>query len=117
MGDLVTGEGYRARMTCSESPVQIEGEVDGYALYFRARGGIWTLGISQDKLSDEQKADVFSLFVPPDTHPIAQAIDGPYVYEDSGLCDDHIEHEVAWQIVLSAIREFHHFTINDVDYQ
>ena len=115
MGDLVTGDGYRARMTCSESPVQIEGEVDGHALYFRARGGIWSVGISRDKLSEAQKADVFALFVPPDTHPIAQAIDGPYQYADSGVCDDHMDHELAWKMVLGAIAEFRNPT-HDEDY-
>lgn len=41
-----SGEGWSGEMTCGACPVQIEGEVDGMAFYFRARHGEWSMGIA-----------------------------------------------------------------------
>jgi hypothetical protein len=37
------------KLTCMECPVQIEGEIDGLALYFRSRWESWRLSIATDR--------------------------------------------------------------------
>jgi len=41
--------GLILRFTCTACPVQIEGEIDGLALYFRARWDSWRLEIAVDE--------------------------------------------------------------------
>lgn len=40
------GDGWRGSITCHACPVQIEGEVDGSAFYFRARWEGWSFGVA-----------------------------------------------------------------------
>ncbi len=40
--------GLALRFTCTACPVQIEGEIDGLALYFRSRWDSWRLAIAKD---------------------------------------------------------------------
>lgn len=44
------------QMTCGAAPVQIEGEVDGFEIYFRSRGSGWSFevyGRDEHKRTDE----------------------------------------------------------------
>ncbi len=40
--------GVTLHATCSACPVEIEGEIDGWVLYFYARWGAWNLSIAAD---------------------------------------------------------------------
>mgnify|MGYP003441615893 FL=1 len=106
MSDIVEGDGYRAMVTCSDCPVQIEGEVDDHALYFWARHDTWRMSISKDKLQPHQKADVFSIDVMPDEHPVSQSIQGPYAFHETGTYDRSMSHARAWEIVEQAVIQF-----------
>lgn len=119
MSYIVEKEGFRAMVTCSDCPVQIEGEVDGHALYFWARHETWRVSLSKDKLQPHQKADVFSIDLWPDEHPVSQSLQGPYAFHETGTYDRSMSHSLAWEIVEQAVVKFRalHGAPNESPYQ
>ena len=106
MSYIVEKEGFRAMMTCSDCPVQIEGEVDDHALYFWARHETWSVSVSKYKLQPHQKADVFSINLYPDEHPISQSIQGPYAFHENGTYGRSMSHSLAWEIIEQTVVKF-----------
>lgn len=114
MSDQESGEGWSGRMTCHACPVQIEGEVDGHAFYFRARWGAWSFAVSQDKLTNDNAADYWKM--PQDAwgkYPRSQAVSGPFAFEtegdaegDGGFGGSWMPHEEAWRHVRNGVEGF-----------
>lgn len=101
-----SGEGWHGRMTCSACPVQIEGEVDGHAFYFRARWDSWSFGVSRDKLTPENGASFDEVYRRRDTrhYPRSQAIGGPYAYQVEGDAEGDGEMAGSWMPYSEAWR-------------
>jgi hypothetical protein len=53
MSNMTTAmAGLQAKVTCEACPLQIEGTIDGFAFYFRARHRHWTMGIGGDPVDE-----------------------------------------------------------------
>lgn len=104
--DIIERAGYRAMMMISgQKEVQIDGEVDGHAFFFRSKDG-WCFGVSKDKLVDEQKADVFSQDKLADDHPVTQAVTGPYAFQAGESRDIIVTYMEALKLVDDCIAKF-----------
>lgn len=115
MGEqLKLDDNANGRMTCFACPVQIEGEVDGHAFYFRACWDGWSFGVSRDKLTGDNCADYWDL--PPETwekYPRSQAVSGPFAFETEGTAEEYdnfsgswMPHDEAWRHVRESIALF-----------
>ena len=100
--------GYNARMTCEHAPVQIEGDVDGHAFYFRARGISWSIGFSRDVMTDAHIQDARCITQVEKDHPRRQAISGPCIMEAAGTRKDlsFMPHDEAWELVDVLVKAF-----------
>lgn len=100
--------GYSARMTCEHAPVQIEGDVDGHAFYFRARGISWSIGFSRDAMTDAQSNDKRYVEHLEKEHPRRQAISGPCIMEAAGSREDcsFMPHDEAWSLCDRMVEAF-----------
>ena len=86
-------EGWSGQITCGACPVQVEGTVDGFAFYFRARDGI-----------------TFSVAAPGSTDAVMPNLDaGGYDFELPEETDDYggwIAHSEAWRLVAEGVRRW-----------
>ena len=104
--DIIERAGYRAMMMISgQKEVQIDGEVDGHAFFFRSKDG-WCFGVSKDNLVEEQKADVFSQDKLADDHPVTQAVTGPYAFQAGESRDLIVTYMEALKLVDDCIAKF-----------
>jgi hypothetical protein len=101
----MSGEGWRGTMTCGACPVQIEGEVDGHAFYFRARGGGWSFGISHDPMTDAYRAKQVDHSDRADPRIQAIGLDGDTAFEADGDDPAHgwMPYAEAWRNVQESI--------------
>lgn len=83
--------GVNLQCTCCTAPVQFEGEVDGLALYFRARGDRWDCAIAptlEDAIGETNLA----------------------YYKESDYGEDYdaswMPHKEALELILGCVQEF-----------
>jgi len=109
ISNIIEGDGYRAQIIANKGDIEITGEVDGYAFTFHSVDW-WEFGVSLDKLSEEQRADLFTNNKVTAEHPMAQSVTGPWQFRLSagslGSAGKSLQPVDAMQIVRECIGKF-----------
>jgi hypothetical protein len=109
ISNIIDGDGYRAQIIANKGDIEITGEVDGYAFTFHSVDW-WEFGVSLNKLSEAQRADLFTNNKVTAEHPMAQSVTGPWQFRLSagslGSVGKSLQPVDAMQIVRECIGKF-----------